>query len=121
MPDTLKILFKQWSGKDPLEIYKLPGSGSSREYYRLKADGITAIGAYNPEPRENRAFLSFSQHLLRATCPVPDIYASDEKNHVYLLQDLGDETLFARLTTLRKGRRDFPGRYSKFTAKSRRR
>ncbi len=108
MRDELNILFKKRFGEEPEEATKLPGSGSSREYYRLKAKNITAIGAYNPEPRENRAFLSFTASLLHAPCPVPEVYASDEKNNIYLIRDLGDDTLFSRLTELRKGSRDFP-------------
>jgi len=109
MSEDLKILFKKWSGKEPGEVIKLPGSGSAREYVRLKTGSISAIGAYNPEPRENSAFISFSKSLLEAGCPVPEIYAADEKKQIYLLRDLGDETLFERLTRLRKGSGDPPG------------
>jgi aminoglycoside/choline kinase family phosphotransferase len=109
MMNELRELFKKWAGVEPLRKEKLPGSGSPREYYRLQAGDRSAIGAVNAEPRENRAFLSFTRSFLDAGCPVPEIYAANEKKHVYLLQDLGDETLFSRLNSLRKGNREFPG------------
>jgi len=108
MEEALKRLFMKWAGAMPATITALPGSGSSREYYRLEGNGRSAIGAVNPEPRENRAFFSFTSSFLAAGCPVPEVYVRDEEHHLYLLRDLGDETLFARLTALRKGKKEIP-------------
>ena len=108
MTDQLKILFKKWAGVEPVSVTKLAGSGSSRVYYRLEGGGRSAIGAWNAEKRENKAFLSFTRSFLSAGCPVPEILGEDETNDVYLLADLGDETLYERLTALRQDRDDFP-------------
>jgi aminoglycoside/choline kinase family phosphotransferase len=102
MTDQLRILYKRWAGVDPVNVTKLAGSGSARVYYRLEGGGRTAIGAWNGEKRENKAFLSFTRSFLSAGCPVPEILGEDDANDVYLLTDLGDETLFYRLTSLRQ-------------------
>jgi aminoglycoside/choline kinase family phosphotransferase len=97
----LENMFREWSGQDAESIELLPGSGSGRRYYRLKAGTFTALGAYNHDARENNAFLSFTEQLLRAGLAVPKIYASDPEQFIYLLQDLGDETLFSFLSNRR--------------------
>jgi aminoglycoside/choline kinase family phosphotransferase len=108
MTDRLKILFKKWAGVEPVSVTKLAGSGSSRVYYRLEGGGRSAIGAWNAEKRENRAFLSFTRSFLSAGCPVPEILGEDEEHDAYLLTDLGGETLFERLAALRQDGSGFP-------------
>jgi len=66
------------------------------------------IGAYNQDERENEAFLSFSEHFHKEGIKVPVILAVNRNEHCYLLTDLGDITLFSRLTNLRKGKENFP-------------
>ncbi len=97
----LEQLFIEWSGKEPVSVELLPGSGSGRRYYRMTADNIAAIGAYNHDLRENDAFLSFSEKLYKAGLPVPQIYAVNRDEFIYLLEDLGDETLFSYLSAKR--------------------
>lgn len=80
----------------------LPGSGSARRYFRLRSADTTALGAYNPDRRENEAFISFSRHFRELSLPVPAIYAENDALGIYLLEDLGDETLFSWLTEMRQ-------------------
>ncbi len=91
-------LFKKHFGSAPTETTLLPQSGSNRKYYRLTSGERTAIGVISSDRRENEAFLSFSESLKNGGVNVPEIYASDLDNGIYLQQDLGDETLFARLS-----------------------
>lgn len=100
--EGLKKMFREWSGHFPESIELLPGSGSARRYYRLKHGSVTALGAYNRDAAENYAFFSFTDHFLKVGLPVPQIYAINYDDFVYLLEDLGDETLFSYLTTLRE-------------------
>ncbi|WNJ15912.1 phosphotransferase [Pontibacter sp. G13] len=93
----LTALYTQWSGESEVRIEPLPPSGSYREYYRLRGDQGTAIGVFNADDKENRAFISFTKHFLKKGLPVPKIYGEDLDNRVYLLQDLGDKTLFSLL------------------------
>lgn len=90
-------LFTDWSFDEAVSVVSLPLSGSSRRYYRIFGTNRTAIGVYNKDKKENEAFLSFTNHFLSHQLPVPSIYHQDLNNNIYLLQDLGYETLFTKL------------------------
>ncbi len=90
-------LFEKWAGTRPAQCTPLPPSGSNRRYFRLQGAGQTVIGAFNPDPRENRAFLDLSRHFLKKGLPVPGVLAEERDAHCYLLTDLGDTTLFSLL------------------------
>jgi aminoglycoside/choline kinase family phosphotransferase len=63
-----------------------------------------------PDPEENRAFLSFTRAFLDIGLPVPELYGADEDGGVYLLEDLGDVTLFDALDEARASEGgSFPG------------
>ncbi|MGK7394116.1 MAG: RapZ C-terminal domain-containing protein [Candidatus Cyclobacteriaceae bacterium M3_2C_046] len=100
-------LFEEWSGEKASDIVKLPQSGSYRTYYRIFNGYKTAIGVHNADQKENIAFLSFTKHFLKNQLPVPDVLAEQMDQDIYLLQDLGDTTLYAYLTAIRK-QSDFP-------------
>jgi aminoglycoside/choline kinase family phosphotransferase len=95
--EKLKKLFQKWSGELPDDVISLPVSGSDRRYFRLSSGNITAIGAWNPVKEENLAFLHFSGHFLSNGLHVPAIYGEDLENNVYLVQDLGNSSLFSLL------------------------
>ncbi|MCY3601007.1 MAG: phosphotransferase enzyme family protein, partial [Gemmatimonadetes bacterium] len=93
--DLASALFIEWHGEPPRDIRPVAADGSTRSYWRLTAgDGASAIGAHGPDPMENRAFLSYSRTLRELGLPVPEVYGADEKSGVWLLEDLGDTTLF---------------------------
>ncbi|MDP1621125.1 MAG: RNase adapter RapZ [Bacteroidales bacterium] len=101
MTDTeqnLIHLFKSWSGKDPLSVTKLPGSGSYRDYYRIQGEYGSVIGAHNNDIRENEAFIKFTTHFRNEGLPVPEILSQDPANRIYLITDLGDINLYQLLT-----------------------
>lgn len=106
MKDRYKIqlasLFMTWSGQDILRMEELPPSGSNREYVRIFGPDDTAIGVFNPDRKENRAFLSFSKHFKEYGLPVPLVYAESEDCLLYLEEDLGNVTLFSFLTEVRE-------------------
>ena len=91
----LKQLFRHHFSVEAETITPLPVSGSSRRYFRLGGGGCHAIGVYNTDSKENRAFISFTNHFLSKGLPVPRILAEDLAQNIYLEEDLGDETLFA--------------------------
>jgi aminoglycoside/choline kinase family phosphotransferase len=90
-----------------VSINKLPGSGSSREYYRIAGTSCQAIGAVNENREENEAFLEFTRHFRSKGLAVPEIYLVDLDNHAYLQEDLGELTLFYHLVEVRSNG-DFP-------------
>jgi aminoglycoside/choline kinase family phosphotransferase len=95
--EKLKQLFQHWSGELPDNVISLPVSGSDRRYFRLNKGDISAIGAWNPIKEENTAFLYFSRHFRANGLNVPAIYGEDLENDVYLIQDLGNLSLFSLL------------------------
>ena len=100
---NLARLFNTWAGTDPTNVVRLPQSGSNRAYYRLSAaDGRTAIGVWGENKRENAAFLSFSRSLKGAGINVPEIYAENTEQLVYLQQDLGSTSLYDIICAERK-------------------
>jgi aminoglycoside/choline kinase family phosphotransferase len=66
-----------------------------------------AIGAFNRDREENRAFLELSRHFRGRGLRVPEIYLDDLDRNVYLQEDLGDTTLFDYLLEQR-GEGTFP-------------
>jgi len=98
----LTQLFTEWNGAEPTDCVALPKSGSNRRYFRMwRNKRNTAIGVYNPDVKENRAFLSFSYHFQKKKILVPEIYAHHSNEKAYLLQDLGDTTLYSMLSSMR--------------------
>lgn len=92
--DNLKQLFLHWSGEGTLTVSPLPLSGSARRYFRMQSGTHIAIGVYNPDIKENQAFLAFTRHFLSHNLNVPAILAVSDDESSYLLQDLGDTTLY---------------------------
>ncbi len=102
MNESLISLYIKWSGENPYKITPLPLSGSNRKYYRIKSQNNIAIGVENKDRKENIAFIEFTKHFLKKGIKVPELYDVDLENDVYLLQDLGETTLFSYLTEKRK-------------------
>ncbi len=102
MQERLIALYREHFGETPSAVLALAGDGSNRAYRRLIGpDRIPVIGVMGPDPEENRAFLSFTRAFRAIDLPVPDLYAADEEGGVYLLEDLGDTTLFDALDEAR--------------------
>jgi aminoglycoside/choline kinase family phosphotransferase len=98
MQERLIQLFRDSFGVSPSAILEMAGDASTRSYRRLVGpDGQSAVGAVGPDHEENRAFLSFTEVFRDAGLPVPAVLAVDAEAGVYLLEDLGDTTLFDAL------------------------
>ena len=95
-------LFEQHFKEKVDELSMLPASGSYREYCRLKNKDRSVIGAFNSDVKENTAFLSFTNHFRKKELPVPEIYAVSSDLKKYLLEELGDTTLFDYLSKIRE-------------------
>jgi aminoglycoside/choline kinase family phosphotransferase len=95
---AIKVLFKNFRNLEPDHIELLPSSGSYRQYYRIKSRNGSYIAAYNKDKKENIAFLGFTKTFLKLGLKVPQIYAENIENNVYLLQDIGDTTLLKYLS-----------------------
>ena len=60
---SLKQLFRECFRQDAESIAPMPVSGSNRHYFRITGNGVSAIGVYNTDAKENRAFVSFTNHF----------------------------------------------------------
>ncbi|HPI67235.1 MAG TPA: RNase adapter RapZ [bacterium] len=105
--ELLKKMFQEYFGVASTEIKNLKGDGSDRTLYRLVGNGQTAIGVYGKNRKENEAFISFSETFFAHKINVPQIYLVDLERHVYLEEDLGDETLFTWLEKKRQEKQEF--------------
>lgn len=116
-PSSLQQLYKEWAGEAPLSISLLPPSGSYRSYYRMTSSNTSALGAVNYDVSENIAFIEFSRFFDSHGLRVPKIFAVDDKKECYLLEDLGNQTLFDLLSTQRHGL-DIPDNITSFYKES---
>ncbi len=82
------------------EYRPISSHGSDRIIVRLISErGGTCIGIINPvHISENKAFISFGIHFKSAGLKIPEIYTVSEDQKHYLLEDLGDESLFDRIS-----------------------
>ena len=93
----IEKLFQQYSKAAIIDIEKLPQSGSDRIYFRILTGQGTYIATYNTNIKENNTFINFSRHFKNCNCPVPEIYAINEQQTIYIQEDLGDVSLLNEL------------------------
>ncbi len=100
----LKDLYRKKFNYNRIQITPLPLSGSARKYYRLHAGNNTVIGVNNEDVDENNAFFYLTEEFKKLGLNVPEVYSTDKRNKFYLLEDLGDITLYSLLNKKRKGK-----------------
>lgn len=97
--ENITALFQSFSSEEITTIEKLPQSGGDRVYFRI----ITRVGSYiatvSDNVKENNTFINFTQHFKNVGAPVPEIFAINSSNTIYIQQDFGDVSL---LNTLEK-------------------
>jgi len=98
--EILIALFELKFKVKPEVVEPLPRSGSDRVYYRLRAGDQLAIGAYNPDVKENEAFFSFTKSFLDHGINVPNLYAIAPDRLHYLISDLGNVTFYDHIRTI---------------------
>jgi len=98
--EEIKILFKAFSAESIESVGKIPQSGSIRIYFRILTDKGTYIATYGDNIRENQTFINFSRHFKKSQCPVPEIYAVNHEQTIYIQQDFGDVSLLSKLEAL---------------------
>lgn len=103
MEELLKELFYKHFKERPQSVTPLKAHASNRKLFRLTSNDCKAIGVFCDDARENRAFIGFTRHFLKHSLPVPEIYGEQLDKKVYLLQDLGDTSLFDYLKSKRTG------------------
>jgi aminoglycoside/choline kinase family phosphotransferase len=100
-------LFERHFDLKPENIYSLKADGSDRKIFRITSkSGITAVGVNNIKVEENHAFIEFTKHFLSYGLKVPNIYKISDDYTEYLIEDLGDATLFSAITNFTGIRND---------------
>ena len=90
---------------EPIElITAIPMSGGDRRYFRFKTLTNSYIGCYNENVNENETFFYFTNHFRKYQAPLPKVIASNTEKTIYLLQDLGADSLLDVLE--KKGHND---------------
>lgn len=95
--NSIRSLYKEWKGDDPVSVDLLQQSGSERYYFRLQGKGLSVIGTYGANIRENETFIYFSRHFKKKQLAVPEILAISDDGEYYLQEDLGDVSLLNKL------------------------
>ena len=100
--NNILYLFESYFYEKAVEVKAFSPSGSYRRYWRLKNNYRSAIGVYNADIKENEAFISFTKHFHKSGIPVPAVYSIGDDRTYYLIEDLGDTTLFDFLSSKRE-------------------
>ncbi|MDE6271535.1 MAG: phosphotransferase [Muribaculaceae bacterium] len=88
-------LYKNFAGREPERVEKLPGAGSSRRYYRVYDGNKSYIATFSDDHSETKAFLNLSRRLAEAGARVPEIIVSSESDsRLYIQSDAGLMSLF---------------------------
>ncbi|MEZ4753561.1 MAG: phosphotransferase [Bdellovibrionota bacterium] len=105
----IKQLYQRHFQAEPTDISELGAHASKRSMLRLSSSNqASCIGVYNENSKENLAFINFGKTFKTLNLPVPEIIAQDLDSNVYLQQDLGEQTLWDILSTLRSDTNPFP-------------
>ncbi len=75
----------------------IPLSGGDRRYFRFYTALKSYIGCYNENVKENEAFFYFTIHFKKINIPLPEIIAINSEQEIYILEDLGKESLLNNL------------------------
>lgn len=94
--EKLSKLFESVYHQTPT-VEPLKGGGSSREYFRLKVNGISVIGVFSEDISENKVFLGLDKCFRDFKINVPNIIKASHNGEYYLLEDLGDQLLLEML------------------------
>jgi aminoglycoside/choline kinase family phosphotransferase len=95
--ESIKDLYSDFNTETVVSIEKLAQSGSNRIYFRVTTTNRSCIATYGENIKENATFINFSRHFRSCGCPVPEIYAVNKDQTIYLQEDFGDVSLLNQL------------------------
>lgn len=89
--------FKTVIDEPIIQTENIPLSGGDRRYFRFYTALKSYIGCYNENVKENEAFFYFTNHFKKIDIPLPEIIAINSEQEIYILEDLGKESLLNNL------------------------
>lgn len=94
----LDELYQQFKNQKYRAVKEISAAGSNRRYFRIfDEDNGTVIGAIGTSKEENIAFFAISSHFCKMGLSVPEVYAVSDDKMCYIMQDLGDLSLFSEV------------------------
>lgn len=94
----LNLLFENLYDFPPASVIPIAGGGSARKYYRLLSppdkQPLSVIGVISHDTTENSIFFKMNEVLQDYSIKTPQVLAISTDKSSYLLQDLGDISLF---------------------------
>ena len=102
--NKISQLYQSWKSESPEMVLPLKRTASGRSYFRVASkSGDSVIGTHGSDAAENKAFIAFSKHFHAKGLPVPEIFAEDLSEGIYLQEDLGGQTLYQLLPETESG------------------
>ncbi|MCM1153121.1 MAG: phosphotransferase [Muribaculum sp.] len=98
--EELVDIYIKYTGISPLRIERLPGAGSSRQYFRLWGypdETSSIIGVISEDEKEKDAFVGLASYFKSRGLEVPLVLYSDSNAPIYFQEDLGDRDLLSYL------------------------
>lgn len=88
-------LYTKTFGQKPIEVKRLSGAGSNRQYYRITgSNGSTVIGVIGENQKENHAFLALAKQMYAKGLNIPKVIAATDDEMIYIQEDLGDTSIY---------------------------
>ena len=100
--NELATLFQGYTHEKLVSKIELSASGSNRKYFRLESEHASVIGVEGTSVEENSAFIAMAKHFKQHGLPVPELFAQTPNGLHYILEDLGDISLFDYIAEGRK-------------------
>ncbi len=95
--DLVETFFKTIIPESIKVTENIPLSGGDRRYFRFITETNSYIGCYNNNVNENETFFYFTNHFRKYQAPLPKVIAINESKDIYILQDLGTDSLLDNL------------------------
>ena len=95
--ELVQEYFKTVIDEPIVQTENIPLSGGDRRYFRFYTVLKSYIGCYNENVKENEAFFYFTNHFKKIDIPLPEIIAINSEQEIYILEDLGKESLLNNL------------------------
>jgi aminoglycoside/choline kinase family phosphotransferase len=95
--EQVQAFFKTIIPENIVTTENIPLSGGDRRYFRFITETTSYIGCYNNNVKENETFFYFTNHFRKYQAPLPKVIAINESKEIYILQDLGTDSLLDNL------------------------
>ncbi len=92
--EKLRELIFNKTGMNVTNIIDVRADASDKKIYRIFVRGETYIGVYNEHRSENLAFIKFTDAFIKLGFNVPEEFCYSPDHLTYIVEDLGDSTLF---------------------------